>query len=60
MPNVVFGRILRVPLIENAPHLMFDLHRVGILLDNVVLMKDVTEEVAVVELVNELRSDRVR
>jgi hypothetical protein len=41
MADVVFGRILRAPLIEDAPHLMLDLHRAEDLFYNVVLMKDV-------------------
>ncbi len=46
MSDVMLRRILRAPLIEDAPHLMLDLHWVEALLNNVVLMKDVPEEVA--------------
>ena len=51
---IMFGRIFGAPLVEKLPNFMLDIHGVVALLYNVILMKHLAEEVAVIELVNNL------
>ena len=53
--HVMLSRILRLALVEQSPHPMLEGQAILSLAHDVVLMEDVTEEVAVVELV----SDRI-
>ena len=51
MPDVVLRGILRASRIEDFPHLMLDLHRIEPFFHEIVLVHDMTEEVAVIEFV---------
>src|SRR5215469_6361603 len=53
MPDVVLRRVFRAPLIQEAQHLLFD--RGGIVSsgDNIVLMKQVAEEMPVIDFMDD-------
>ena len=51
--HIVLGGVFGVPVVEQAPHSMLQGHAVVALAHNVVLMKDVAEEVAVIEFMND-------
>lgn len=58
--HVVFGRIFGSASIKQFPHAMLDLHRVVTFSDNVVLVKYMTEEIPIVELMDDWLLDVVR
>ena len=57
MPNVMLGRIFGAALIEQFPHPLLDGLAIVSLRHDVILMKDMAEEVTIVELVQKLRLD---
>ena len=52
MADIVFGRVLCAACVQRFEDFVFDRHRVMRFLDDVVLMKDVAQKVAVIELVD--------
>jgi hypothetical protein len=55
MPDIVLGGILGAAPVQQAPHLMFQRQRIAALSNDVVLMKDMTEEMTIVEPMKYLR-----
>ncbi len=51
MTNVMFRRIFSTPPVQDLPHCVLYFHCVMAFLHDVILMKDLTEEVPVIELV---------
>src|SRR5271157_6136735 len=49
MPDIVLGRICRVPPVEQVPHALLDLAAVIALRYNIVLMENMAEEMTAVE-----------
>lgn len=54
MADIVLGRVFRLARIQQFPHAVFHCQRVHALADNVVLVEDVAEEVAVVKFVDDV------
>jgi len=49
MADIVLGRILRATAVEQCPHSVLDVEAVMAFLHDVVLVKDVTQKVAVIQ-----------
>src|SRR6185312_9761020 len=57
MPDVMFRRVLGSTLLEKMQHSMLESDRIHAFAEDVVLMEDMAEEVAIIELVNDIQRD---
>jgi len=57
MPNVVLSRVLRSAPVENAEHSVLQRDWINAFADNIILMEHMAEEVAVIELEDNILLD---